>query len=307
MQAFANYILRGQFQAALVVIVTAMLSMTGILFPLSLISGGALALVALRLGPAKGLTVLAYSTLVFIAISIGLFGDLRLVWEVLLTLWLPVLLLAELLRRTVSLSTSLAIGAGVTVLYIAAVYLFGGDPVPGWTAQLNQIFETLMGVQRSQRADIQEFITRLAPMMTGAQAMSVFSFAILSLFVGRWWQAKLFNPGGFRQEFHGLRLGRGFAWPALLILLGMAMAMSGKGGLMGQMALEMAMVVLSLYLLQGTALVHYVVATTQAHVLWLVAFYALMMVPQMLILVIILGLIDSWLDIRTRLAQAGKS
>jgi uncharacterized protein YybS (DUF2232 family) len=305
-QALANFILRGQFQAALVITLSALLSMTGILFPLSLISGGALALLTLRLGAVQGLTVVAYGTLVFVLISLGLFGDLRLVWEVLLTFWLPVLILAELLRRTVSLSATLGIGGGMTVLYIALVYLLGGDPVPGWTAQLNQLFEALVGIQRAHNADVQDFITRLAPMMTGAQAMSVFSFGVMSLFVGRWWQARLFNPGGFRQEFHALRLGRWFAWPALVILLGMSLGLSGKGGLLGQMALEMAMVVLSLYLLQGLAVAHGVVGLMKANVGWLVALYVLMMVPQVAILVIVTGLFDSWLDIRARLAQAGK-
>jgi uncharacterized protein YybS (DUF2232 family) len=305
-QALANFILRGRFQAVLVIILAALLSMTGILFPLSLISGAALALVTLRLGAVYGLTVVAYSTLAFILLSLGLFNDLRLVWEVLLTLWLPVLILAELLRRTVSLSVTIGLGGGMTVLYIALVYLVGGDPVPAWTAQLTQIFEALVGIEQTKSAEIQEFISRLAPMMTGGQAMSVLGFAIMSLFIGRWWQARLYNPGGFRQEFHSLRLGRWFAWPALVILLGMSLALYGKGGLLGQMSLEMSMVVLSLYLLQGMAVAHGVVGQTKANVGWLVALYVLMMVPQVLVLVVITGLFDSWLDIRSRLAQARK-
>jgi uncharacterized protein YybS (DUF2232 family) len=303
-QALANYILRGRLQAALVIALAALLSMTGILFPLSLISGAALALVTLRLGAVHGLMVVAYSTLAFIAISLGLFNDLRLVWEVLLTFWLPVLILAELLRRTVSLPITIGVGGGVTVLYIALVYLVAGDPAPAWTAQLTQIFEALVGIEQTKSAEIQEFIARLAPMMTGGQAMSVLGFAIFSLFIARWWQAKLYNPGGFRQEFHSFRLGRWFAWPALVVLLGMSLALYGNGGLLAQMSLEMSMVVLSLYLLQGMAVVHGVVGLTKANVGWLVAFYVLLMVPQVLVLVVITGLFDSWLDIRARLAQA---
>src|SRR5690606_39352678 len=30
--------------------------------------------------------------------------------------------------------------------------------------------------------------------------------ALISLMIGRYWQGGLYNPGGFRQEFHQLRL-----------------------------------------------------------------------------------------------------
>lgn len=301
MQALANFILRGRFQATLVVTLAALLSFTGILSPLSLISGAALALVTLRLGPVVGATVLAYSALVFALISLGLFNDLRVVWMVILTYWAPALILAELLRRTASLSNVITIGAGVAIAYIALVYVISGDPAPAWKEQLTLLFQAVGAAQLSS-AEVQEAIAVLAPMMTGLQALSELAFAILALFIARWWQAMLFNPGGFRQEFHGFSLKRWFAWPSLLILLAMTLSLEGEG-LLGQMATEMGLIILSLYLLQGLAVAHGMVGIAKAGVGWLVALYVLMIIPQLVMLMVMVGLMDTWLDIRGRFAR----
>ncbi|MBD3610724.1 MAG: DUF2232 domain-containing protein [Gammaproteobacteria bacterium] len=304
MRAIANYTLRGRMQATLVIALAALLSFTGILAPLSLISGAALALVVLRHGTMQGLTVVAISALIIGLMSVVLFNDLRVLWVVVLSYWVPVLILAELLRRTVSLSVTVSVAAALALGYVALVYLVTGDPAPGWVAQLTPIMQIVMGEPTLQTQDVQALIQTLSKVMTGTQAASELAYTIFALFIARWWQAILFNEGGFRKEFHAFRLAHWLNWPALLILLAMTLSMYNEGGLLGQMAVELGIVILALYVLQGVAVVHGVVGLTQSRSMWLVAMYVLMILPQVVMLVGMVGIVDSWLNFRARFAQA---
>jgi uncharacterized protein YybS (DUF2232 family) len=66
------------------------------------------------------------------------------------------------------------------------------------------------------------------------------------------------------------------------------------GGL-SSAAAEILMVVLSLYVIQGLAIIHAIVAKKKMHAAWLVVSYivALFIAPQ---LVALLGLADTWAD-----------
>ncbi|MBD3669420.1 MAG: DUF2232 domain-containing protein [Gammaproteobacteria bacterium] len=303
MQAFANFILRGRLQASLVVALAALLSFTGILSPLSLLSGAALALVTLRQGAVAGLIIMAYSAVALLVVSLGLFNDLRVLTMVILSYWLPVLIMAELLRRMASLSWVITLSGALVIAYIALVYLVSGDPAPAWREQLTALFQAVASQAQLGEAEVQQIIDMLAPMMTGLQALSELAFALIALFIARWWQAMLFNPGGFRQEFHNLRLQRWFAWPAVLILLGMMLS-SADGSLLGQFASELGLVVMSLFWLQGLSVAHGLVGLSNAKVGWLIALYVLMIIPQFMMLMVLVGMIDGWLDIRARVARS---
>jgi len=113
--------------------------------------------------------------------------------------------------------------------------------------------------------------------------------------LARWWQAMLYNPGGFRQEFHALRLGR--VTTAVMILLIVI-------SLIGQYALttDMATVVWLLFFFQGMAVLHSLIGMTGMGIGWLVSLYLLLaIVPNYASPVISgLGLVDTWFDFRRR-------
>ena len=111
----------------------------------------------------------------------------------------------------------------------------------------------------------------------------------------------LFNPGGFRDEFYQLQLGK---VAALVSLALMAVSLVPLGEL-AHAAGEMMIVVLSLYMIQGFALAHAIVAKRKMHVAWLVALYVIpfILLPQLIAAIAILGLIDSWANFRNRVAE----
>jgi hypothetical protein len=136
--------------------------------------------------------------------------------------------------------------------------------------------------------------------MTGAFAAALVAQLLFGLFIARWWQALLYNPGGFGEEFRDLRLGRPFG---VIVLLLLALLPFGDGA---SLTANLLLIPGVLLLLQGLAVAHQVRALKQARQAWLVGLYILMILfmPQTLILIACVGLVDIWADIRSRIAPS---
>ncbi|BBI52155.1 hypothetical protein HORIV_45760 [Vreelandella olivaria] len=129
----------------------------------------------------------------------------------------------------------------------------------------------------------------------GVTGFVVLLAAILCLALARSWQAGLYNPGGFREEFHALRLTpKELAVLAVIGVIGMLLG-----------AHAVAMLGWIPLLVAGVALVHGFIGIKGMNGLWLVAFYVLLITtwPTILI-VLLLGLIDTFANVRARLARS---
>lgn len=136
-------------------------------------------------------------------------------------------------------------------------------------------------------------VERLARLMISAvTGLMVMLAATACLALARSWQAALYNPGGFREEFHRFRLSRlELAGVVLMTAVGLLGALPG--------AVLMAWVPL---LVAGIALVHGVVGVKSMRGFWLVGFYALLLTTwPTLVIVLLLALIDTFANFRTRL------
>lgn len=292
MKALAAFVMRGRMQAILVTGVSALLSL--LLPPLSYLSGAALSLVTLRVGPGAGLSVLAGAALAVGALALLLFGGPWIVGVFLIALWLPVWVLSVTLRRTVDLRRALLVAATFGVALVLGVYATVDDPAGWWLETYRQLMAQTGSEPPGPEASAA--LQEIARLMTGVAA-AAFTLSVLgSLLIGRWWQALLFNPGGFRDEFHRLTVGRILA-VAVMVLLALAAVLGGAGG---ALAAELVMVALLLFLLQGVAVVHGLVGRTGASVGWLVAMYLLLLVapPQTAVLLAVVGVVDNWFDFR---------
>ena len=144
----------------------------------------------------------------------------------------------------------------------------------------------------NQGYDTQTLASLVVGNVTG---LVVLLASIACLALARSWQAGLYNPGGFRTEFHAFRL----TPKELLTLLAIGVA----GMLLGVYAL--AMLCWIPLLIAGIALVHGVIGLKGMNGLWLVAFYVLLITtwPTILI-VLLLGLMDTFANVRARLARS---
>lgn len=281
-------------------VATALLLLSLIMPPLSLLSAGVIALVTLRHGALEGGMVLALSLL-----AAGLLGALALgnpsaVVLVAVLIWMPVWLLAVLLHHMRSLPVALVAALGLALVVLAAGYAESGDPVAQWRQLLGPFTQSLVEAELIQADQQPGLLEALSGWMPGMVAAGFFAQSLLSLFLGRWWQALLYNPGGFREEFHGLRLPR---WLAMLSLLVWIWAVTQ--GMQAGLASYLAMLLISVWLFQGLALLHFTVARVKASGAWLVVVYGLLFFAMlhMSTALALLGFADTWADFRARLGN----
>lgn len=294
MRGLASFIMRGPTQAIMVIAVAGMLSL--LLPPLGYLGSAAVALVTLRQGTLAGLKVIAGAGLAVAGLAMLALGQAA-VASAFAALWLPVWLLATVLRHTVSLARALEWAVALALLLILAMHGLMEDPAVFWQRMIEQVLLPAMG-ETSLTPEQQREAARW---LTGLLAVALMLGWIITLLLARWWQALLWNPGGFRAEFHGLRLHRGLALLALVLF---ALQALGQGGA-GTWVAEALMVMLLVYLFQGLAVMHAVNDRLGAKTGWLVVIYALLfLMPQQAVAVLgLLGYMDAWFDVRQRLPE----
>jgi hypothetical protein len=209
MKALATYVMRGRMQAALVATAFAVLSF--VLQPFGFISGAVVALVTLRRGIVEGLTVTAISGLVIGLLAYFAAQQPMLGLLYITAVWLPVVLVSHVLRRTISLSIAISVATVLGMGLVLLVFANVPDPTVFWKEILNSIYTQIMadaptGAGMLENKDV--WLETSAKVMTGLVGGAFLLGIVFSLLIGRWWQAMLYNPGGFQQEFLALRFGR---------------------------------------------------------------------------------------------------
>lgn len=298
MKALAGYVMRGRMQAILVAAVATVLSV--VLAPLSYLGAGVIALVTLRHGPLEGVVVAGGAGLVSAAMGLLVVGSALPALALLLSLWLPVWVLAILLKGAGSqgLVTETAGLMGVAVILLFHGWL--DDPAEWWRRVFDQV---LVPVLKQSGVLLEpEAVTRAASIMTGVVAAVSVLGILVAVYLGRWWQALLYNPGGFGEEFRLLRLRQGVALVTLVVFVASMVARP----LLGTLGLELLMVAMILYVVQGLAVAHALVKQRHASVAWLVALYFLIVFlwPYALLLIGVTGYTDAWVDFRRRVGKA---
>lgn len=295
MKALATFIMRGRSQAIIMTTVFAVLSL--LLPPLSYISGGIIALVTLRKGAGEGALISLVAGAVMGTLSLLVMGNVILAAAYLLVVWLPIWLLAQVLRRTVSLPLTLSAAAVMGAIGVLAIHMVLDDPVTWWRAILDRFFaETLSGTPLPEGAtSIEDVLDATAKMMTGLMASAFMMSLVFSLVLGRWWQAMLYNPGGFKQEFLALRLDRTSAIIAIVVMIA-AFALGGDGNI----AMDFAAVVVTIASIPGLALMHDWVAKGAGNMIFLVIIYIMLLfaMPQMTAALALGAIVDSWVNLR---------
>jgi hypothetical protein len=269
--------------------------------PFGLLSGASLGLVTLRLGAAPGAAVLAISAAV-LTVMIGILTGNFVVGSLFgVVQWLPVLLLAQVLRSTVSWQKTLLAAGGGGWGLVLALHALVPDLAALWVELLGPLVSPMLEQTGMTTDEALAVMSEAAVLLTGMMAAALVLSFSLALIVARYWQAALYNPGGFGEEFQRLSLGRIPAL-ALLVLL--------VGGWLGSQPLlmELALVGLAVFFLQGIAVVHALSRKMQMHRLWLIGLYVLMVFapPQMMTVLAAIGAVDCFADFRARISRAGR-
>ncbi len=300
-QALAGYAVRGPVQGALLSFSTLLLAL--IFPPLVVVSNALVALIWLRLGPQKGLISVAVALLAGTFIA-SFSGNPVFPAALMLSFWLPVVLMAYLLRRTVSLNLALLAGAALALVGVLVTYLVIDDPAQSWQSMVQQIRAqteaasagtAINSSNEAANARVEAWLANAGTWMTGFSAATQFLVAASSLLLARVWQARMFNPGGLQKEFHALRFGLAAGAVGLFIV-------AASVFIENQMLTNLAIVVIVVFAFQGLAVLHAITAKLKMHVLVLVGIYAflIMLAPDSVKVLGMLGLADTWVDFRSR-------
>lgn len=282
MRVVANFIMRGRAQALLVAVPCAG---TAIFF---WVSAAAIALVTLRKGAYEGGLICLWSVLpaAFLAWMMN---------PLPLMIVLCTFAMAVALRALVSWPIALLCASAGGAL-CALLLLFGlSDYMQAFLKEYTDIFAQLEKELAQQNPGQPSLLPELGlPQMAGVFGIYVALFGVLSLVIGRYWQALLYNPNGFRQEFHALRLPVQLAIPLLVLAALCLLAAEYQ---------VWAWIFLVPLMIAGIALVHGLAARKNVNRFAITAFYiALVLVNPVKILLCVAAVADSLMDFRARLA-----
>jgi hypothetical protein len=300
MRRLAAFIMRGRVHA---VFAACALGLMSWIVPFcSLLAAAAVGLPTLRKGAYEGGAVMLASVAVLGALGGFLIGSLFDGAAFGLLLWVPIWLAAVILRESGKLSTTFGFVSVMGLLVVTMVYWLHPDPSSIWLEGLERFLKPLMD-NTPPDFDKEQFWNNLSVLaaryMTGIVSASLVISLILSLMIARWWQAVLFNPGGFRSEFVGLRMPAMFPCIAVGALI-VAMAANED---VAEVALNLSLPLFALFLLVGFSVLHALVSHNKVWKVWLVGTYiALLFVPYIIVPIALVGLSDPWFDWRKRLS-----
>lgn len=284
-------------QAVMAISSFALLSL--VIPPVSLFSTAGIALVALRKGAAEGVVVILGAGVAIALLGLLVTGNMLVVTGYGLLLWLPIFLIALVLRGSGQLTFAVEISVIVGLCVVGAVYLFLPDPASLWNERLQATIEAVLqsGMANENQSIIKDNIEKMSPFMTGLVAAGSIASLMFGLLLARWWQAKLFNPGGFRSEFLALRPRKSLAYAGLVFVL----LASTAGAELGETAWNLVITLTILYLLVGVSVLHRIIAETKAKQLLLTVFYlVIVFIPHALLPVVLIGFSDAWVDWRNK-------
>ncbi|MEQ8231411.1 MAG: hypothetical protein RLW61_08320 [Gammaproteobacteria bacterium] len=287
--------MRGPFHAAALAaaLVLGSLSVGLLIVP----AGAIVALATLRQGSREGLRVLALSTAIAVAVRLLLGGGAVPTLVLCLVVGLPSWLLAVNLARTERQAFSLLMIGALVTAYAVAIRAAVGDVTSFWASRLQLLFD-LIAEDGGPRIGAQQ-VEAVAGMIHGSTLVAMFCMLAGVILLARWWQAVLYNPGGFGAEFRALRLPR--AMLAIAAVCGAAVMMGRFGRGDGiPLAGDVFVVVVVLFAFQGLAVLHARARAISLASGWLAGLYVLLMLTPQVVgpILATTGVADSVADFR---------
>ena len=266
-----------------------------VLPPVSIVSSAAVALVTLRRGGYEGLYVLIASYVLAAILGLVIFGSFQFALLYGPLIWLIAMILREVKQLSIAVEITVLFGvAGIVIFFI-----FVNDPAAMWGSILTQMTQPVL---ENSDVDfpvekIKQNIQFFSHFMTGGVAAGSVYGLLFGLFLARWWQSVLYNPGGFREEYLSLKVRPKLAI-ASIVIAAIAWLMTG---VLSEVCWNITILFVVLYTIVGTAILHIAFSTMKTRFFMVPFLYlTLVFVPHMTIVVVIVGVIDTWLDLRSK-------
>jgi len=220
--------------------------------PALFVSGGLVALVTLRQGAGPGLRVTVGALALMAAALLGLGQMPGVALASIAGMWLVVWQACLLLRARGAQGEALTLTAIAAAVYAAVMRMSVDDVDEFWSSRLGALSESI-------EAQGGTFLTAAQVELYGGMMheASVIMLALMlgtMVLLGRYWQAGLYNPGGFRQEFTSVVM------PGAALAAGAVVALGNVlvrlGGATPGLSADFMWLVLVTFAWQGLAVVH---------------------------------------------------
>ncbi len=267
------------------------------LLPITQILGSAiLVLLVLSRGPGRAAVSAAFGFGAILALALVSKVPVSQLFQVVLTIWLPGMVLALLLQRMRSLTLLLQTTVLVAMVVIAGLYVVLGDPAAYWYAMLEHFAGVWRDAGLQQEAEIFVELLPYAPQMTGIFVSIGWLLHVVAFLAG--YAAYISLPGqsdGFGR-FSDLNFGRILA---LTLALASIVAMI-TAAIWVQ---NVAFVLFVIFWLQGLALLHWLRRAGRLPTVVLAAVYVLTVLlgPVLITVVGVIGYTDAWFNYRPRI------
>lgn len=201
---------------------------------------------------------------------------------------------AIVLANTRSLSLAVLVTSLVAAFYLVALV----QGFPDRFDRLESVFQPLLEQlrQQSEQADLFERVD-LRTMVIEGMGLLTGMVAMAALLLARGLQAKLYNPGGFREEFHRLRMTPPYA---IALMAGMLVSQWQPAAVIVVPLLVLPLAV------AGLGLVHGLAGRKPGNRTPLVLFYLMLVLfaGPGLVLLVAAATMDSFIDFRKRIGAA---
>jgi len=199
--------------------------------------------------------------------------------------------LAIVLRQTVNLGLTLISALAIGLVFYLVLPVALADVL----TLVQEQSETTMAKAFEQAPEVwQQLKPMIGPMMVGALSAIQTLILVLCLLMARYWQAALYNPGGYSEEFHRLRLPGAYGAVVIMMMLGATSFPPAVVGILPILTIPL--------IIAACALVHAIVEKQKLGGHWLFVFYLCVFLfgPYFYTLLIFVAALDGFFDIGKR-------
>lgn len=269
--------------------------MLGLLFtPVTImLSASALVFVLLRHQERSAMTaaMVAAGAVIVVAMLTQQYGTPVVLFT--LVCWLGAMVVGSVLRQTVSLKLAVLATVPVTVVIGLLANVYKPEIIHFWQTTMVQSVANFSDAEmQSLGPDKLDLLQNRMPMLlSDATGSWAFFIVLCSVFIARYWQAQLFNAGGFQKEFHSLRLGKEAVF-AFAIVTGLSLLFSGS------LFAVIASALIFVFFIQGLSVLHCLTRQRGLSRSWLTGLYVILWLPPTMLLLSILGMADNFVRLR---------
>ena len=269
----------------------------GLLFaPFFVMSSAIIGLVTLRQGCTEGLKVAVSAAALYCVFSIVAFNQSLIGLVFPLMMWVPLVILAYPLRQRQNYHFSFVLIAlliaGYSLLFRAVV----GDLQGFWVNKIQAVVDLISAEAALDFSAAQ--VRYLSGQIHIWWLIFIECALIVTLFYARYLQSKLYNPGGFAEEFKKIQLSRFWLWFLLVVLILYVFQRASGSEL--PLTGDLLAILLVFFSFQGLSVVHFRNHMQGLSVGWLVGLYLfLFLVPQVVgFILAVTGIFDTLTDFR---------